>query len=263
MGLLAASACFQFGAAVAVPAFSAIGPLPTSAWRFVVAATMLLAFVRPRLRGRSVRDWLGTLALGLAIAVMTTASYVTLSLIPQGPATTLEFLGPFAVGVVTSRRPRHTAAALAALVGVAALGGATMQISPAGMLSGLVTATAFGAYVRLQARVGAVDLPRLSLAFVVAAACGLPLASPTAPTVTTAVLVRLVASAGIGVAAAYALDAYAIHRLGARRAGVLLSLDPAIGALSGFVVLGQGLTPLAIIGMALIMSAGFLGASAD
>lgn len=258
--LLSASMCFQGGAAVAVPAFATFGPPATSGWRFLLAAGLLLIVTRPRPTGHSRRYWLGTVALGAAIAVMTGASYITLSLIPQGPATSLELLGPLAVGVVGSRRPRHLVAAGLAGLGVLSLGGATGQIPVAGLLSGLVTAAAFACYVLIQARTGTPDLQRLSLAFVVAAVIDLPLSLPTAGSMSTGVALRLLVSAAVGVAAAYSLDAFAIHRLGARQAGIMLTLDPAVGALSGLILLGQRLSPTTLVGMLLVMAAGIVAA---
>lgn len=254
--LLSASGCFQCGGAIAVPAFAALGPVATSGWRFLVAAALLLALARPRLTGHSRGYWRGTVALGLAIATMTGASYVTLSLIPQGPATSLEMLGPLAIGVLGSRRPRHLLAGCLAVAGVLALGGVTTQVPPLGLVSGLVTAAAFACYVLLQARTGTPDLSRLALAFTVAAVVGLPMSLPQVDSLSGAVAGRVLGSAVVGVAAAYSLDAYAIHRLGARQAGILLALDPAVGALSGRFLLGQQLAPATVAGMALVVAAG-------
>ncbi|MBB2893748.1 EamA family transporter [Flexivirga oryzae] len=146
---------------------------------------------------------------------------------------------------------------------VVALGGGTVQVTSAGLASGLVTAAAFAAYVLLQARTGSPDLSRLALAFVVATLVDLPLILPAVPDLSATVTCRVLASALVGVAAAYSLDAFAIHRLGARQAGVLLALDPAVGALSGRLVLGQSLTTMTWAGMGLVMTAGVLAAGSD
>lgn len=262
--LLGASACFQAGAAVAVPAFAVLGPARTSALRFAVAAMLMLCVIRPSFR-RTAREWVAVVALGIAIAAMTVCSYEALARIPQGTATTLEFLGPLSVAVWRSRRWSHFVAAALAAAGVALIAGPSLQNSPAGVAFGLATAAAFAAYVLLQGRIGCAGrgFSALALSLGVAALGTLPLSLTVLDELDPEASVRVLLSGLIGAGAAYALDAYGIARVGSRQAGVLLGLDPAIGALSGLIILGQRLGVAAIVGIAAAVGAGVVSALTD
>ena len=108
----------QTASALATTVFATFGVAATGALRFLAAALVLLAVVRPRLRGRATREWLTIAALGTACAATNFLFYEAIARIPLGVAGTLVFLGPLALALIGTRRPRDIAPALLALAGV-------------------------------------------------------------------------------------------------------------------------------------------------
>ena len=96
----------QFGAAIAKDLFPLVPPTAMVWLRLATSAVVLLVLARPRVRGRSRRDWLVVLAFGISLMTMNWAIYQSFARIPLGIAVTIEFLGPLAVAVIGSRRPR-------------------------------------------------------------------------------------------------------------------------------------------------------------
>src|SRR5262245_25163426 len=96
----------QFGAAVSKDQFDQIPPVGMVMLRLVTSSLILLAIARPRLGGRTVRDWRPVLALGLALGAMNWAFYESFARIPLGVALTIEFIGPCTIAAIGTRRPR-------------------------------------------------------------------------------------------------------------------------------------------------------------
>ena len=255
--LLGASVAFQAAGAVAVPVFAVAGPLGASGLRFAVATALVWLVVRPRLlRGWTGAAWAWAVGLGVVMAAMSACSYAVLARLPLGTASTLEFLGPLAVAVAAARTGRHLAAAALALAGVALICGPRLAVPLNGVLLGLLTAAVLAGYVQLQHRARRHSSGAEALA--VAAAVKLPLAIPAIPHLTGNAALRITVAGVLGVGVAYGLDGFGIGRVGPRAAGVLLSLDPAVGALSGLLLLGQALPASAIVGVAAVVTAGLL-----
>jgi inner membrane transporter RhtA len=121
--LLVAGVSTQFGAAYATTLFDRTGPAGTVFLRLLIAAAVLVVVFRPLLRGRTRAQLRSVALLGLALAVMNFGWYQALARQPLGPTVTLEFLGPLAVAVYGSRRPRDFIWIQLAAGGVALLGG--------------------------------------------------------------------------------------------------------------------------------------------
>ena len=96
----------QLGASVAKTLFDEVSPTTIVWLRLATSALVLLAFARPRLRGRSRQDWLVVLAFGLVLGLMNWAFYQSMARIPIGLAVTIEFVGPLSLAVLGSRRLR-------------------------------------------------------------------------------------------------------------------------------------------------------------
>lgn len=260
--LLFAVVSIQVGAAFAKGLFAEVGSGGTVFLRVLFAAVVLLAVWRPRLRGRSRAELWVLVAYGLSLAGMNGAFYAAIDRIPLGIAVTLEFLGPLGVAVVASRRARDLAWVGLAAAGVMLLapwGGA--RLDPLGVGLALVAAAFWAAYIPLAARAGRV-LPGgggLAAALAVAA-----LALAPGGLAAGADLVRPgVLLAGFGVAmlssaVPYSLELEALRRLPQRAFSVLLSLEPAVAALVGLVVLAEGLVAREVlaIGLVVLASAG-------
>ena len=152
---VAGSISVQTGAALGATLFPLIGPLGVVAVRQAVAAAALLAIARPRWSGLTRRQLVPAALLGVVLVVMNLSLYSAVERIGLGLAVTLEFLGPLAVALASSRRKVDGVLALVAGLGVVLLTGSVPGIDLAGVLFGLVAAVAWAAYILLNQRVGA------------------------------------------------------------------------------------------------------------
>ncbi|GAA1846755.1 EamA family transporter [Pseudonocardia ailaonensis] len=250
----------QFGAAVAALLFGRIGPGGAVTLRLAIAAILLLAVFRPRLRGRTRADRITVLGFGLALAAMNVCFYEAIDRIPLGSAVTLEVLGPLTLSVITGRTRLGLVWAGLAVCGVALLGrdGFT-GLTPAGAAFALLAGGFWACYIVLAHRTGAAfdGLDGLALAMGISALAALPLGIATAG----ATLLDPV-SLGLGAAVAllsslvpYSLELLALRRIPASTFAVVMSLSPAVAALAGAVVLGQPVTPVAAAAIALVVIA--------
>ena len=126
--VIAGIASVQCGAAIAKDLFDLIPPTAMVWLRLLTSALIFLIAVRPRLSGRTRADWLVALSFGTSLMTMNWAIYQSFARIPLGIAVTIEFLGPLAVAIAGSRRPRDLIWVLLAGVGVALLGLHSRQV---------------------------------------------------------------------------------------------------------------------------------------
>lgn len=252
----------QFGNAIAGSFFDQVGPLGAAALRLGFAAVILLAVIRPRVRGWDRRTWLGVVALGTGLAGMNALIYLSIDRIPLGVAVTVELLGPLAVAVAGTRRARDLAWVALAALGVVLLGfdGGGVALDLAGLLLAAGAAAFWALYIVASARLGprARGVDGLAMAMLVAALVVVPLGAAPAMTAVSAQPALLLVFAGIAVltsAVPYALEFLALKRMPTRVFGVLSSLGPAVAALAGLVVLGQLLTGIQLLAIALVIAA--------
>lgn len=263
--VVGAIASVQFGSALAATLFDRVGPAGAVTLRLVFAAVMLAILWRPRLRGHTRRQLLLAVALGLTLAGMNLSFYEALDRIPLGIAVTIEFVGPLAVAVGGSRRPVDLVWAVLAAAGILALThGGTAHLSALGIAFALLAGSFWACYILLNARIGRAFRGGIGLALSmgVASILALPfgiaqagghLLEPHALAIGAAV--GLLSSA-----IPYSFELEALRRIAAPVFGVLMSLEPGMAALAGFIVLGQGLDLRAIVGIALVVLAS-VGAS--
>ncbi|MCK8679194.1 EamA family transporter [Streptomyces lichenis] len=250
----------QFGAAIAVMLMPRAGALGVVTLRLLLAAGVLLVVCRPRLRGYGRADWGTVVAFGVALAGMNILFYQAVDRIPLGPAVTLEVLGPLVLSVVASRRLVNLVWAALALGGVALLsGGGFGRLDPAGAAFALGAGVMWAAYIVFSARTGR-RFPQadgLALAMAVGAVISLPFGVWEAG---GRLLVPSTIALGLAVALMssvlpYTLELLALRRLPAPTFAVLMSLEPAIAAIAGLLVLGQGLHLLEAFAIALVIAA--------
>ncbi|MEV6004467.1 EamA family transporter, partial [Streptomyces griseomycini] len=250
----------QFGGALAVTLMPRAGALGVVTLRLLVAALVLMVLCRPKLRGHSRTDWGTVIVFGIAMAAMNGLFYQSVARIPLGPAVTLEVLGPLALSVLASRRAVNIVWAALALAGVFLLGGGNFgSLDPLGVAFALGAGAMWAAYIVFSARTGR-RFPQadgLALAMAVAAVLFLPLGVIESG---TKLLDPTVLALGAGVAVLssvlpYTLELLALRRLPASTFAVLMSLEPALAAAAGFLVLGQALAPTEAAAIALVIAA--------
>ncbi len=252
--------CQEVGASLAVLLFPEVGPLGMVMLRLVFSALILGLIARPSWRGHSRASWLAVVQLGVALAVMNGFFYLALERLALGVTVTIEVLGPLALSIIASRRASAWIWAGLALVGVVALGGGGFdRLDPLGVIFALGAAVSWAFYILSSAKVGAAfpRLDGLALAMAVGAVLSLPFGIADAGSA----LLRLdLVALGAAVALLsstipYALELIALRRLPAAAFAILMALAPATASLAGFVLLGQHLTVIELIGIALVIAA--------
>jgi inner membrane transporter RhtA len=252
--------CVQLGAALAVPVMVAIGPATTTALRLLWSGILLALLVRPRFSRITPYQWLGSASLGVVIATMTICYFVAISRIPMGPATAIEFLGPLGVALIGARKLIHLVLAIVAGVGVFLLTreNARWSVDLVGVGFAAAAALGWAAYILLMKRVGAAfpGLQGLSIALLVAALAALPISCVARPNVLA--IVPLVSTIGLAVLTPllpYVLEMMALRKMSTRAFGIFMSMEPAISAILGFVILAQQLSPRQISGIGCVVLA--------
>ncbi|MCX6373970.1 MAG: EamA family transporter, partial [Actinobacteria bacterium] len=250
---------FQTGSAVAVKVIDSVG-IVEALWLRTAVAALILAVLRPRsLRLPPRGQRLPVAALTLALLGMNASFYAAISNAPVGLVVSIEFLGPLTVAVIGSRRPLDFLWIALAGAGVVLLGGPTSSVSGLGLAFSLLAACFWAAYLLLAKRAlrDMDPLPVTTLMLAGSAALLTPVLIATGPhiagyagAIALGVLVAVLSSAF-----PYFLEFVALRLVPASTYGVLLSVEPAIGALTGFLILSQRLTALEIVAMVAVMVA--------
>ncbi len=251
--------CVQLGLAASVGLIDQVGAAGTAWLRLSWAGLILLVLVRPRPSAFSRETLRAGIALGLVTAGVTLLFLQALTRLPLGTASALEFLGPLGVAVARGRG-RARVWALVAAGGVLCLtepwAGAA---DPIGFAFALGAACCWAAYILLTQKVGdAVSgIAGLAISMPVAAIAATLVAGPgMAGRLTPQLLV-----AGLGLAillpvVPFILELLALRRLTAGAFGTLMALEPAFALAIGFLALNQAPTPIAILGVGLVVTAG-------
>jgi inner membrane transporter RhtA len=254
----------QLGAATGALAFGVIGPAGVVAVRQWIAGIVLLAAGRPRWRSFTWAQWRLVLLLAVAYGTMNLSLYSAIGRLGLGLAVTLEFLGPLAVGLATSRRRADLACALVAGAGVVALTRPRPATKYLGIGLGLLAAACWASYILLNREIGrrlpgaegsAAAAALSALVFVPAGILVLVRHPPTA------VALACAATAGIlSSAVPLFADLLALRRVPAGDFGIFMSVNPVLAALIGLVILRQSLPAEAWLSIAAIVAANAVSA---
>ncbi|WP_282699714.1 EamA family transporter [Streptomyces sp. CC219B] len=235
----------QTGAAVGSLAFPVLGPIGVVAVRQYVAAAVLLAVGRPRLRSFTRHQWWPVVLLAVVFGTMNLSLYTAVDRVGLGLAVTLEFLGPLAIALAGSRRRVDALCALLATAGVVVLMRPRPSADYLGMALGLVAAACWASYILLNRTVGR-RIPGAQGAGAAAALSallflpvGVVLVVRQPPTL--AAVGCAVAAGVLSSAVPYLADLFTLRHVPARVFGLFMSVNPVLAALVGLVVLGQGL----------------------
>ena len=246
------------GSALAVNLFSVLGPVGTLWIRSVLAGLILAAVGWRSFRRPTLGQGLRLVALGLALAASNLAFYESLGRIPLGVAATLEFTGPLAIAAAGIRRARDLAWPLLAAAGVALFGNPAVHLDLAGFAFALAAGAFWAVYILLSKRlvheVGPVTT--IGAAFAVSAlALTLPAAGSAGPLLHPGVMATAMVVAVLSAGLPYLLELVALRALPASTFSILLSLEPAAGALMGLAILGQHLGPAELLAILLVVIA--------
>jgi inner membrane transporter RhtA len=254
----------QLGAASGSLAFPVMGPVGVVAVRQLVAAAVLLPIVRPKVWTLTRQQWWPVLLLAVVFGTMNLSLYSSIQRVGLGLAVTLEFLGPLAVALISSRHRSSAICAVLAGAGVVAITQPKPSTDYLGIALGLIAACSWAAYILLNRTVGR-RIPGVqgtAAATGVSAMLFLPVAAvifvsrpPDPFTVLCAV--------GAGVLASvlpYVADLIALRRVPANVFGVLMSINPVFAALIGALALHEdlGIAQWCGIGLIVVANAGAL-----
>ncbi|MFD0564233.1 DMT family transporter [Kitasatospora saccharophila] len=257
----------QLGVAASKPLFGVLGVAGATFLRISFAAVVLLAVTRPRLRGRSPRDLALAGLLGVASAGMTLLFAAAVDRLPMGTAATIEFLGPLAVALVFARRAGHVLWAVLAAAGVALLtllgGGGSGGLDPVGLACAFGAAACYAGYILFTDKVGAAfqGFEGLAVSFTIGTVVLAPFGAAAAVhglSGSSSPVLLLLAVAGVALlfpVLPYALEMTALRRMTQRVFSVVVSLDPAVSALVGLLVLGQVLGLPQVLGICCVVVA--------
>ncbi len=229
---------------------------------------MLLAWRPPR-RGIDPGAWRLAIALGVVMALMNSLFYVAISRIPLGVAVTIEFWGPLALAVAGSRRFRDVGWVVLAAAGIYVLAGGRLLADDAlGIAAAFGAGGCWAAFILVAGRLARAwpDGRGLTVTMGVAGLLVLPVGLATGGLdivlADPGVLLGGLAVAMFSSTIPYTLELVALRRVSSATYGVLMSMEPAIAAIVGFVFVGQVLRPEDLVAIALVGSASG-GASAS
>ncbi len=234
----------QLGSTLAKHLFAAVGSFGAVALRLLFASLILVLVWRPSLR-MDRRAWAVVVGYGAILGSMNLCFYLALERIPLGIAVTIEFLGPLAVALGGSRRWLDAFWAVLAAGGVVLLTGGRGDLDLVGLLFAVAAGACWGLYIPVGAALGRRTTQGAGLALGMAVAA--LLAVPAGIAESGAALIEprvLVAGAGVALLSSvipYSLDLEALRRIPPRVFGILMSLEPAMAALIGLIVLHESL----------------------
>ena len=269
--LLVAMFSIQAGASLAKSLFPAVGALGATSLRLGFGTLLLWLVLRPwRMPWRTL-PWKVLLGYGVSLGVMNTLFYLALQAVPLGIAIALEFTGPLGLALLGSRRPRDVAWVALAVAGLLLLVPWSSQqaaLDPLGVAYALGAGLCWALYIVFGQKAGADHgTQAVALGAMIAAVVAVPwgVIESGMALLAPALLPTGLAVALLSMALPYSLEMFALTRLPTSTFGMLMSLEPAIGALCGFVFLHEQLGVLqwlAIVAVVVATAGATLGARA-
>ena len=261
LALLAGMTMLAGGTSFAKTLFPVVGAEGASAYRVGISAVLLVAVFRPW-RFRLTRADLGAIALyGVVLGAMNLSFYMALRTIPLGLALAIEFMGPLTLALIHSRKPIHFVCVGFAVLGLGLLlplktgAGA---LDPVGMSLAAFAGLCWALYIVFGKRLSHIHAGQsVALGMSVAALVVVPfgVVHAGAALLNPAILLAGIAVAIFSSALPYSLEMVALRSIPKRTFGVVLSAEPAVGALAGLLILHEHLTGQQWLAIAAIVAA--------
>lgn len=259
--ILIAMLSIQSGASLAKSLFPLVGAPGVTALRIVLGTSILVVIFKPwRLRFKK-EQRLPLLFYGLSLGAMNYLFYLSIQTIPLGIAVALEFTGPLAVALFSSRRPVDFIWVVLAVLGLwflLPLGQSGAEIDLTGAALALGAGACWAVYILTGQRAGEEHGPAtVALGSLIAAIVFVPIgmAQATESIWQWSVMPIGLAVAILSTALPYSLEMIALTRLPTRIFGTLMSMEPALAAISGMVFLGETLTLTQTLALCSIIAA--------
>lgn len=261
LALIVGSLSLSSGSSLAKQLFPLVGAQGATSLRTGLAALVLLAIWRPWRHRLAPRDLRNIALYGASLGMMNLFFYLALRTVPLGIVIAIEFMGPLAVGLAASRKRSDVlwiGIAVLGLLLLLPLAPGAKGLDPVGAAFAAAAGACWGLYVIFGQRAGSVSGGQAtSLGMLVAALVVVPVGLAEAG---TALFQPAILLLGLGVAILssaipFSLDMFTLKRLPKPTYGVLVSLEPALGALVALIILGERLTPLQWVAVLCIMTA--------
>lgn len=257
----------QTGASIAKQLFPVIGPEGTTALRLGFSAMVLWLVFRPWRALPKGRDWQAIIVYGLCLGGMNILFYLAIARIPLGIGVALEFTGPLTVALLASRRKRDLFWVGCAIAGILMLlpdmRGAD-ALDPIGVLQALAAGACWAGYILFGKKTGsqasggitvALGMTVAAIVLVPVGAVSQGLALLSWQVLPLGFVVGILSSA-----IPYSLEMVALRHMTSQNFSVFMSMEPAIAALAGFIILAELLTLWQWLAIALVIAAS-LGSS--
>ena len=268
VSVVLAMVTIQTGASIAKQLFPLVGPEGTTALRLGFSAIILWLVFRPWRALPSAGDWRAIIIYGCCLGGMNILFYLAIARIPLGIGVALEFTGPLAVALLSSRRKRDLVWVGLAIVGILLLlpdMRGVDALDPVGVLMALAAGACWAGYILFgkQTNAQASGGITVALGMTVAAVFLVPIGLVSQgmalfswSVIPLGLLVGILSSA-----LPYSLEMVALRNMSSQSFSVLMSLEPAIAALAGFLILSEQLTVWQWLAIAMVIAAS-LGSSA-
>ena len=246
--ILIAMISIQSGASLAKSLFPLVGAPGVTALRLALGTLILVVIFKPWRLRFAPEQRLPLLLYGLSLGAMNYLFYLSIQRIPLGVAVALEFTGPLAVALFGSRRPLDFVWVALAVLGLwflLPLGQSVAQIDPVGALLALGAGACWAVYILTGQRAGEEHGPAtVAMGSLIAAVVFVPMGMIQASDTLFqwGLLLPGLGIAILSTALPYSLEMVALTRMPSKTFGTLMSMEPALAALSGMVFLGETLT---------------------
>ena len=245
--LLCAMVTIQSGASIAKQLFPFVGPEGTTAYRLGFSALILCLVFKPWRKLPT--NWRPFIVYGLCLGGMNITFYYAIARIPIGIGVALEFTGPLAVALFSSKRKRDYLWVAFALAGILLLLpdlGDVNGLDPVGVLLALVAGACWAGYILYGKRSGTEGSggTTVAIGMTVAALAVVPfgVVSQGSALLDWSLIPLGIAIGLLSSALPYSLEMVALRKMPAQGFSILMSVEPAVAALAGFLILGELLT---------------------
>ncbi|MBS1676534.1 MAG: EamA family transporter [Actinobacteria bacterium] len=249
----------QCGSAIATELFDRLGPEGSVFLRSALGGAVFLLLCRPSARILRGPGFVEILKFAFVLFAMNSCFYAAIDTIPLGAAVTIEFVGPLGLAILGSRHRLDLLWAFLAAAGILLLSGGVQGDLGIGVLFALGSGLFWAAYIVQSAVVGAKfpGVEALAVAITISALFGAPLgiAEGGAELLDPKVILISLAVGILSTVIPYACEMEALRRISKAVFGILMSLQPAIAALVGLLLLSQGLSALEVFAIALVVVA--------
>ena len=259
--ILIAMISIQSGASLAKSLFPLVGAPGVTALRLALGTLILVVIFKPWRLRFAPEQRLPLLLYGLSLGAMNYLFYLSIQRIPLGVAVALEFTGPLAVALFGSRRPLDFVWVALAVLGLwflLPLGQSVSQIDPVGALLALGAGACWAVYILTGQRAGEEHGPAtVAMGSLIAAVVFVPMGMIQASDTLFqwGLLLPGLGIAILSTALPYSLEMVALTRMPSKTFGTLMSMEPALAAVSGMVFLGETLTATQTLALGAIILA--------